>query len=136
MAPGSEPPPHVHSREDELFYVLDGEFDVYAGKEAFKAKTGECVFLPKFEPHAFLIRSSRLRVLTLFTPAGLEEAFRGMSSPAQYLNVPPVALSYSTADLKQTARRLGEYGVRLLAPDEVGELLPLYPKALPPDARK
>jgi hypothetical protein len=34
-------------------------------------------FLPKFKPHAFVIRSPRLRVLALFTPAGLEELFRG-----------------------------------------------------------
>ena len=68
LAPGTEPPPHVHTREDELFYVLEGEFDVYVGKEAFKVETGECVFLPR---------------LALFTPAGLEEAFRGMSTPAQ-----------------------------------------------------
>ena len=33
LAPGNEPPPHVHSREDELFYVLEGEFDVYVGEE-------------------------------------------------------------------------------------------------------
>jgi NAD(P)-dependent dehydrogenase (short-subunit alcohol dehydrogenase family) len=41
LAPGTEPPPHVHTREDELFYVLEGEFDVYVGKEAFKVGTGE-----------------------------------------------------------------------------------------------
>jgi quercetin dioxygenase-like cupin family protein len=52
LAPGTEPPPHVHTREDELFYVLEGEFDVYVGKEAFKVETGECVFLPRFTPHA------------------------------------------------------------------------------------
>jgi quercetin dioxygenase-like cupin family protein len=55
LAPGTEPPPHVHTREDELFYVLEGEFDVYVGKEAFKVKTGECVFLPRFRPHAFVM---------------------------------------------------------------------------------
>jgi mannose-6-phosphate isomerase-like protein (cupin superfamily) len=44
LAPGNEPPPHVHSREDELFYVLEGEFDVYVGEEAFKVETGECIF--------------------------------------------------------------------------------------------
>ena len=38
LAPGTEPPPHVHTREDELFYVLEGEFDVYVGKEAFKVE--------------------------------------------------------------------------------------------------
>src|SRR5262245_31290366 len=63
LAPGTEPPPHVHSREDELFYVLEGEFDVYVGEEAFTVEAGECVFLPKFKPHAFLIRSPRLRML-------------------------------------------------------------------------
>jgi quercetin dioxygenase-like cupin family protein len=131
LAPGTEPPPHVHSREDELFYVLEGEFDVYVGKEAFKVEAGESVFLPRFKPHAFVIRSPRLHVLALFTPAGLEEAFRGMSTPAQRLELPTGAVTYSTGNLKQTAQRLGEYGARFLTPAEVTEQLPLYPKALP-----
>jgi len=87
LAPGTEPPPHVHSREDELFYVLEGEFEVYVGEKAFNVKAGECVFLPRYKPHAFVIRSPRLRLLALFTPAGLEEAFGGMSSPAQRLEL-------------------------------------------------
>ena len=49
LAPGNEPPPHEHSREDELFYVLEGEFDVYVGKEAFKVEKGECVFSSQIE---------------------------------------------------------------------------------------
>src|SRR5215469_948174 len=88
MAPGNEPPPHVHSREDELFYVLEGEFDVYVGDEAFNLNTGEFIFLPRLKPHAFVIRSSRLRVLILYTPGGLEETFRIMSSTAQNLEPP------------------------------------------------
>ena len=136
LAPGTEPPPHVHTREDELFYVLGGEFDVYVGKEAFKVGTGECVFLPKFRPHAFVIRSPRLRVLALFTPAGLEEVFRGMSFPAQRLELPTGAVTYSTGDLKETAQRLREYGARFLTSAEVADELPLYPKALPANAAK
>ena len=136
LAPGSEPPPHVHTREDELFYVLEGEFDVYIGKEAFKVETGECVFLPRFKPHAFVIRSPRLRVLALFTPAGLEEAFRGVSTPAQRLELPTEAVAYSAGGLKQTAQRLSEYGARFLTPDEIVEQLPLYPKRLPSNAAK
>ena len=134
LAPGTEPPPHVHTREDEFFYVLEGEFDVYVGKEAFKMGTGECVFLPRFRPHAFVIRSPRLRVLALFTPAGLEEVFRGMSTPAQRLELPTGAITYSTGDLKQTAQRLSEYGARFLTPAEVADHLPLYPKSLVPNA--
>ena len=131
LAPGTEPPPHVHTREDELFYVLEGEFDVYIGREAFKLETGQCVFLPRFIPHAFVIRSPRLRVLALFTPAGLEELFRGMSTPAQRLELPTGAVTYSTGDLKQTAQRLSEYGARFLPPAEIAKHLPMYPKLLP-----
>ena len=134
LAPGTEPPPHVHTLEDELFYVLEGEFDVYVGKEAFKVEAGECVFFPRFKPHAFVIRSSRLHVLALFTPAGLEEAFRGMSTPAQRLELPTGAVTYSTGDLKQTAQRLSEYGAHFLTPDEIEEQMPLYPKLRSPNA--
>jgi len=136
LAPGTEPPPHVQTREDELFYVLEGEFDVYIGKEAHQLETGECVFLPRFKPHAFVIRLPRLRVLALFTPTGLEEAFRRMSTPAQRLELPTEAVTYSTGDLKQTAQRFSEYGARFLTPDEIEERLPLYPKRLPSNAAK
>jgi mannose-6-phosphate isomerase-like protein (cupin superfamily) len=132
LVPGNEPPPHVHSREDELFYVLEGEFDVYVGADAFKVDTGACIFLPKGTPHAFVIRSPRLRLLTLFTPAGLEDAFRGLSVPAQRLDLPTGALTYATVDVTQTAQRLREYDVRLLAPEEVADPLLVYPKSLPP----
>jgi len=75
-------------------------------------------------------------VLALFTPAGLEEAFRGMSTPAQRLELPTGAVTYSTGDLKQTARRLTEYGARFLTPDQIAEQLPLYPKWLPSNSDK
>ena len=130
LVPGTEPPPHVHSREDELFYVLEGEFDVYVGKEVFNGKTGECIFLPRFTPHAFVVRSPRLRLLILFTPAGVEEAFRSMSFPAQKLAPPTEALTYSEADMEQTVQRFSASGVRMLAPDEVAHEMPLYPKSL------
>ena len=131
LVPGTEPPPHVHSREDELFYVLEGEFDVYVGEEAFNVSTNECIFLPKFRPHALVIRSHRLRLLILYAPGGLEEAFNKMSLPAQNLEPPTEALTYSQSDLEQTARRFGEYGVQILSPEEVAEQLPLYPTPLP-----
>jgi quercetin dioxygenase-like cupin family protein len=134
LVPGTEPPPHVHSREDELFYVLEGKFDVYVGEEVFNGKTGDCIFLPRFKPHAFIIRSSRLRLLILFTPAGVEEAFRSMSSPAQNLEPPAEALTYSKSELEQTAQRFSTSGVRMLAPDEIGQQLPLYPKSVPANA--
>jgi len=134
LAPGTEPPPHVHSREDELFYVLEGEFDVYVGEEVFNGKTGECIFLPRLKPHAFIIRSPRLRLLILFAPAGLEEAFSSGASPAQYLYLPSEATTYSKVEIEETAQRFSDYGARFLTPDEVAQQLPLYPKSVPANA--
>ena len=130
LVPGTEPPPHVHSREDELFYVLEGEFDVYVGEDIFTVETGECVFLSRLKPHAFIIRSPQIRLLTLVTPAGLEEVFRDRSTPAENLEAPSGALTYSQADLNQTVQRFTEYGVRILSPEEIAEQIPLYPKPL------
>jgi mannose-6-phosphate isomerase-like protein (cupin superfamily) len=127
LKPGNEPPPHVHSREDELFYVLEGKFDVYVGAEVFSVSQGGCVFLPRSKPHAFIIRSPRLRLLTLFTPGGIEDAFRSKSVPAQTLELSANAITYSTADLEEVAQRLREHGVRILTPEEVAGEMPLYP---------
>ena len=134
LVPGTESPPHMHSREDELFYVLEGEFDVYVGEEVFNGKTGECIFLPRLKPHAFIIRSPRLRLLILFTPGGLEEAFRSGGSPAQYLDLPSEAITYSMVEVEQTARRFSDYGAHFLTPDEITAQLPLYPKSVPANA--
>jgi hypothetical protein len=71
--------------------------------------------------------------LALFTPAGLDDYFRSMSSPAQSLNLPTGAATYSTSDLKEVAQRLSEYGARFLTPDEIADQMPLYPKSLPPN---
>jgi hypothetical protein len=69
-------------------------------------------------------------MLGLVAPGELEEAFRDVREPAQFLELPTEALTYSRADLKETVQRFSEYGVKILAPDEVAEQLPLYPKPL------
>jgi mannose-6-phosphate isomerase-like protein (cupin superfamily) len=50
---GTGPPLHVHEREDECFFVLDGELSVRCGGDAFDAGTGSFVFLPRGRPHRF-----------------------------------------------------------------------------------
>jgi mannose-6-phosphate isomerase-like protein (cupin superfamily) len=136
LKPGNEPPPHVHSREDELFYVIEGSFDVYVGDEVFPVGQGGCVFLPRLTAHAFIIRSPRLKMLTLFTPGGLECAFGKESLPAQSLEVPAEAATYSTGAIEETVRRLNEYGVHILSPEEVASELPRYPRTRPDLGRR
>ncbi|MBY9063392.1 cupin domain-containing protein [Sphingomonas yunnanensis] len=70
------PPLHVHHGEDELFYVLDGEYVVQVGDQRFSLAKGDCVLGPRGIPHAWAFTgSSTGRLLLSYAPAGKMEAF-------------------------------------------------------------
>jgi quercetin dioxygenase-like cupin family protein len=75
IRPGSEPPLHVHRREDEWLYVVDGEATVHAGGENHRAAAGALVFLPRDVPHTFTVESSIARLLFANAPGGFERMF-------------------------------------------------------------
>lgn len=52
---GYAPPPHVHARQDEVFYILDGQFTVRCGERTWQAGAGSLVFLPRGVPHGFVV---------------------------------------------------------------------------------
>jgi len=66
-------PRHVHSREDEYFYVVDGTITVECGAETWVAGPRAFVFLPRGVPHAWDVVGDEATVLLLTVPAGLEE---------------------------------------------------------------
>ena len=88
---GSVPPPHIHHREEEAFYVLEGEMTVSIGERTIKATPGTLVTVPRHTLHSFVIESEELRVLTLLTPAGMEGWFQEFSVPAPAMTLPPPA---------------------------------------------
>ena len=69
------PPLHVHDREDECFYVLDGELSVRCGGDTFDAATGSFVFLPRGRPHRFQAAERPARLLLIAVPGGIEDYF-------------------------------------------------------------
>src|SRR4029079_8932904 len=76
IAPGFSPPLHVHHREDESFYVLEGEVTMRCGDRTFRATAGSFVFLPRDVPHTFVVEGDApARMLTLLTPGGGEGVF-------------------------------------------------------------
>jgi quercetin dioxygenase-like cupin family protein len=70
-------PLHVHSREDEAWYVLEGQIRFRTGDDEFVAGPGTWVWQPRGVPHAFKVESERARALFSFTPGGLEGIVRG-----------------------------------------------------------
>ena len=77
---GAGPPLHVHDREDECFYVLDGELSVRCGGEAFDAAAGSFVFLPRGRPHRFWAPGRPARLLLLAVPGGIETYFHEINN--------------------------------------------------------
>jgi mannose-6-phosphate isomerase-like protein (cupin superfamily) len=76
VPPGGGPPPHIHSREEESFYILEGELAIYFGEQRFVARTGTFANVPVGTLHRFCNESDRpVRMLITVTPAGLEKMF-------------------------------------------------------------
>lgn len=74
--PKSGPALHTHLREDELWWVLEGEYRFKAGDDVFHVAAGGMAFGPRGIPHAFQnIGDVRGRLLIVTTPSGLERFF-------------------------------------------------------------
>lgn len=127
---GTEPPPHVHSREDEFVYVLSGEMRFYVDGEVFTVTAGECMFLPRRRPHAFLIASEEAHVILLVVPGGFLDAINKMNAPAERMEVPTDVdtVTYATADLTETFKVFEQHGIRFLTADEIRTEMPQYPR--------
>jgi quercetin dioxygenase-like cupin family protein len=73
---GGGPPPHVHGREDETFYLLQGTLSVCVGDETLRASAGDFLHVPKGTVHSFRNDGEgEARMLAIFTPAGMEGYF-------------------------------------------------------------
>lgn len=82
VGPGGGPPPHVHSREEEGFFILEGEITFQMGSERVVAKAGTFANMPIGTPHAFRNDSDRTaRMLISVSPAGLDEMFLEVGVP-------------------------------------------------------
>ena len=82
VPPGGGPPPHVHSREEEGFYILEGEITFTINGERAVAKAGTFANMPVGTPHSFKNEGDRpARMLISVAPAGLEQMFFEVGVP-------------------------------------------------------
>lgn len=116
VPPQGGPPPHVHNREDEAFWVLEGELDVSVGESSFRADAGSFVHLPRGVPHSFENPSDEpARFLTLVVPAGLEGFFEEVGKPGTDPSSPP---SFGEEDLERLLAVAPKYGVEIQTPEQ------------------
>ena len=82
VPPGGGPPPHVHSREEEAFYILEGEITFHIAEERVVATAGMFANMPVGTPHSFKNESSNpAKMLISVAPAGLEQMFFEVGVP-------------------------------------------------------
>jgi quercetin dioxygenase-like cupin family protein len=109
------PPWHVHHREDEGFYVIDGELTISVGDKTYKAKSGDYLLAPKDVPHMYTVDSpGHARILMICSPAGFEECVRAMSTPTTSL-VPPDPETIEI-DYEKVINVAAQYGIEFVEP--------------------
>ena len=92
VGPGGGPPPHIHSREEEGFYILDGEITFTINGERIVATAGMFANVPVGTLHSFKNETSKVaKMLISVAPAGLEKMFSEVGVPLAEgaTNAPP-----------------------------------------------
>jgi quercetin dioxygenase-like cupin family protein len=109
---GFGPPLHVHTREDEGFYVIEGDIRFRQGDEEFVGHPGTWVWGPRGVAHAFRVESATARALVVVTPGGFERMFEEGGVPAAGLTTPP-AEEY---DPEAAVALAGRFGFEVVGP--------------------
>jgi len=105
---GFSPPRHIHTREDEVFLVLEGDVCFEIDGRALLAGPGTSVFMPRGVPHTFRIQSTSARLLGVMTPGAFEQLFRNLSIPAEERGLPtPGTVPFDVPAVMAEQERLG-----------------------------
>ncbi|HEV2092507.1 MAG TPA: cupin domain-containing protein [Rubrobacter sp.] len=106
-------PTHIHHREDESFYIVEGEFEFSRDGETIRAGAGSLVYVPRGSLHAFKnVGEGRGRLLMSQTPGGLHERFfEEVGEEAIDRTTPP-----ATTDRPDLAAVAAKYGTEMAVP--------------------
>lgn len=114
VLPGGGPPPHVHTREDETFHVLEGQIEFTVDGERHTVRAGGTAFAPRGIPHAYRNESAgKARMLVMLTPGGFEGFFVETGTPA----APGSPIAPPTPDgLARLVGAASRYGLAFVPP--------------------
>jgi quercetin dioxygenase-like cupin family protein len=115
ILPGGGPPPHIHSLEEEGFYILEGEIAFSLGERRLVASAGMFVNVPIGILHSFKNETTRpAKMLISVAPAGLEQMFFdvGQSVPTGTTTASPA----TKEELEQLLAVAPRYGIEIRLP--------------------
>jgi len=115
VPPGGGPPPHVHSREEEGFYILEGEITFTVNGEKIVATAGMFANVPVGTPHSFKNESDRpAKILISVAPAGLEQMFMEVGVPLT--EGATTALPPTKEEIEKLLTVAPRYGIEIRVP--------------------
>lgn len=111
VLPGGGPPPHTHSREDELFYVAQGAVTFFVAEQRRIAPAGGLVYAPRGVRHTFRNESGQpARMLVQLLPAGFEQFLCEVGLPVADPLHPPAP---TVGHLEQILSAAARYGIEI-----------------------
>jgi quercetin dioxygenase-like cupin family protein len=114
-APGLGAPPHVHGREDEAFWVLEGEIALQVGETTVRLGPGQFAHAPRGVKHGYSVTSAKpARYLVMSVPGGLEDFFAEAGRPVTPDSPPPEVPTEE--DIRRIVEVAPKYGLQMLAP--------------------
>ena len=99
------PPMHIHPHQDEIFFIVQGEYLFQVGGDMHNLKAGDTIFLPRTVPHAFAQLTDNGKMFFFFQPSGkMEDYFRALGS----LTSPPTP--------EQGAKIFADHEMKVIGP--------------------
>jgi quercetin dioxygenase-like cupin family protein len=115
VPPGGGTPLHIHHRESEGIYVLDGDLEIVDNGLTIPITTGSFVYMPEGSVHSFTnTRDETSKILILFVPGGFEQCLMEMGDPV--IEGQPAPESRSAAEIATAARIGPKYGLEIVDP--------------------
>lgn len=117
---GGGPPPHIHSNEDETFYVVRGSLEILLGDKTHLARAGDFVYVPRGTVHRFknVGKGSAVQLVT-FSPAGMENFFREVFPAVKDRKVAPPPVTDEL--IRKMNEAAPKYGLKIIPPSDVGK---------------
>ncbi len=114
--PGGGVLSHVQHREDESFYVLEGEYEFLAGEATLRVGAGSLLYVPKGTLHAHKSVGEGVgRMLLTQTPGGLyERFFEEVGRPADVGG--QLAFGEQQQEAKGIVKIAAEHGIEIPPP--------------------
>ncbi|MBW4563845.1 MAG: quercetin 2,3-dioxygenase [Mojavia pulchra JT2-VF2] len=114
VQPQSGIPPHIHSHEDEAFYIQEGELEFQLDQQTVVATAGTFLHSPKGQLHRYANMGLKpAKLLCWVTPAGLEKFFMEIGVPAIDITHSPTV---SPADIEKAMATAPIYGLEIISP--------------------